>query len=47
MINPDKYIFNEALEHIYDLMYSDAYPRFKTSLIYKQALTRAQQNSRR
>lgn len=41
MINPDKTIFDDALEHIYDLMYRDAYPRFKNSPMYKHVLEKA------
>ena len=41
MINPDKTIFDDAFQHIYDLMYRDAYPRFKNSTAYKQILERA------
>ena len=38
MINPDKDMYKNAKEHIYNLMMRDSYPRFKTSDIYKTAL---------
>ncbi|XP_067937478.1 regulator of G-protein signaling rgs-2-like [Watersipora subatra] len=38
MINPDKDMFNNANDHIYNLMLRDSYPRFKTSDIYRAAL---------
>lgn len=38
MINPDKDMFKNALDHIYNLMMRDSYPRFKTSEIYRAAL---------
>lgn len=38
MINPDKDIFKNAKEHIYNLMLRDSYPRFRNSDIYRAAL---------
>lgn len=38
MINPNRETFDEAQAHIYDLMRTDAYPRFKNSEVYKKAL---------
>jgi len=38
MINPDKEIFKNAKDHIYNLMLRDSYPRFRNSDIYRAAL---------
>ena len=38
MISPEKDIFKHAEEHIYNLMATDSYPRFKNSAIYQKAL---------
>lgn len=38
MISPDKDTFSNAIEHVYNLMQTDSYPRFKLSDIYRAAL---------